>query len=269
MYQQPAEATAAAVVLASGAGSRVGSALNKAYLPLAGRPLVTWSLDTLGRMPGVGVLLLVARPQDEEYVAAALDATSAALPVEVVAGGGDRQESELLALRHLANRVDSGAVDAILLHDAARPLASAQLAAEVLRTARTAGGAVPGVECTGLAVAAADGTYLSEPFAGRAVRAQTPQGFRAAPLVAAYEAAARENFTGTDTASCVERFTDVPVRWVRGEDTNIKITYPEDIPSAERIHRGISSFYGFEPFPHRGTPVSNAVIDQLRDEEHP
>ena len=64
---------------------------------------------------------------------------------------------------------------------------------------------------------------------------QTPQGFRAAPLLAAYDRARQEGFVGTDTASCVQRFTDLPVRWVPGDEHNLKITYPHDVAHAERL----------------------------------
>jgi len=232
---QPCEPTAAAVVLASGAGTRTGSDINKAYLPLAERPLVTWSLDTLGSIPEVGMLLLVTRPQDAEHATMAVSATSTTVPIENVTGGSDRQESELFALRHLAPRIDSGTVDAVLLHDAARPLATAELGREVLRVARNEGGAVPGVECRGLGVATADGECLHRPLTTRTVRAQTPQGFRACLLRDAYEAAAAEGFSGTDTASCVERFTDAAMYWVLGEHDNIKITFGSDVAAATRI----------------------------------
>jgi 2-C-methyl-D-erythritol 4-phosphate cytidylyltransferase len=62
---------------------------------------------------------------------------------------------------------------------------------------------------------------------------QTPQGFRAEPLLAAYERAHREGFAGTDTASCVQRFSDLLVRWVPGDDRNIKITYAHDLAMAD------------------------------------
>ena len=64
---------------------------------------------------------------------------------------------------------------------------------------------------------------------------QTPQGFRAAPLLAAYDRAREVGFVGTDTASCVQRFTDLPVRWVPGDERNLKITYPHDVARAERL----------------------------------
>jgi len=196
---------------------------------------VTWSLDTLGSIPEVGMLVLVTRSQDAEHATTAVSATSTTVPIENVTGGSDRQESELFALRHLAPRIDSGAVDTVLLHDAARPLASAELGCEVLRVARSEGGAVPGVECRGLGVASVDGERLHEPLPTRTVRAQTPQGFRAGLLRDAYEAAAAAGFSGTDTASCVERFTRTPVYRVVGERDNIKITFGADVVAAERI----------------------------------
>lgn len=240
MTDQHDAPTVAAVVLASGAGTRLGSAVNKAYLPLAGSPLVARSLHTLGQLPAVGVVVLVARPEDHDLVTDALSHVPHEPSVEVVPGGAERQESELLALRHLAKRVDAGEVDTVLLHDAARPLATAELADQVIHSARRYGGAIPGLACADLVVADEDGTHIAEPLSGSAVRAQTPQGFRAVPLIEAYEAAARVGFVGTDTASCVQRFTDVAVHRVHGEPHNIKVTYAADLALAERLVAGFS-----------------------------
>ncbi|ASR34858.1 2-C-methyl-D-erythritol 4-phosphate cytidylyltransferase [Prauserella marina] len=225
---------AAGVVLASGAGTRVGAAMNKVYLPLAGRRLVSWSLGAFARVREVGVLVLVARPQDSELVEWVLDREVDA-KVEVVLGGETRQESELRALRHLASRIDRGTVDTILLHDAARPLVSPELIAGVLHSARAHGGAVPGLPADDIAEIGDEGAALTGVRPGMIIRAQTPQGFRAAPLLSAYERAAREEFLGTDTASCMERFAELPVRWVRGEQQNFKITYPHDLVIAEQV----------------------------------
>src|SRR5205823_7985212 len=81
----------------------------------------------------------------------------------------------------------------------------------------------------------ADGESLGDRPPGTIVRAQTPQGFRAAPLLDAYERAAREGFEGTDTASVMERFSALPVHWVRGEQQNFKVTYPHDLVVAEQV----------------------------------
>lgn len=224
---------AAGVVLAGGSGARMGAGMNKVYLPLAGRRLVSWSLSAFGRVPEIGVLVLVARPEDSKLVDWVLDRELADVPVEVVYGGDTRQESELAALRRLASRVDDGTVDAILLHDAARPLVSPALIAGVLHAAREHGGAIPALPADD--VVTTNGDVVCGSPLDAAVRAQTPQGFLAAPLIDAYEQAAREAFVGTDTASCMERYSRVPVRWVHGDQHNFKITYPHDLTIAEQF----------------------------------
>ncbi|WP_158894958.1 IspD/TarI family cytidylyltransferase [Amycolatopsis anabasis] len=232
---KPAVPFAAGVVLASGSGTRVGASLNKVYLPLAGRRLVSWSLDAFRRVPEIGVVVLVSRPQDSDLVDWVLDREVNGLRVEVVYGGDTRQASELRALRHLASRIDDGVIDTVLLHDAARPLISPELISGVLHSARRHGGAIPGLPADDIAAVDDEGERLAQRSPRAVIRAQTPQGFRAAPLLAAYEQAAREDFLGTDTASCMERFSELPVHWVRGEQQNFKITYPHDLLIAEQV----------------------------------
>jgi 2-C-methyl-D-erythritol 4-phosphate cytidylyltransferase len=220
---------AAGVVLAGGSGTRVGGDINKVYLPLAGRPVLSWSLRTLAANPDIGVLIVVTRPQDLEFVPDVV----AGLDVEVVPGGDTRQASELAALRHLAKRIDAGLIDTVLIHDGARPLVSGELVNAVLRATEQYGGAIPGLLSEDLAAATPDGQVV--PITEQLVAVQTPQGFLAAPLLAAYERAADEGFDGTDTASCIERFTDIEVHWVPGEQRNLKITFEHDLRVAERI----------------------------------
>jgi 2-C-methyl-D-erythritol 4-phosphate cytidylyltransferase len=220
--------TAAGVVLAGGSGTRVGSAINKVYLPLAGQPILRWSLEALAAEPDIGVLVLVTRAQDVEFV----EKVVAGIDVHVVGGGTTRQGSELAALRHLAPRIEAGEIDSVLIHDGARPLVSRELVAEVLRATRAHGGAIPGLRSEDLAEVAGDHVV---PIPEELVAVQTPQGFLAKPLLAAYEQAAAEGFDGTDTASCIERYTDIHVQWVPGEQRNLKITYAHDLVVAERI----------------------------------
>ena len=234
---------AAGVVLASGSGSRMGAEVNgapvnKVYLPLAGRSLVSWSVAALAAVPDIEVLVLVTRPEDEEQVANVLSAHSEPRPgvgIEVVAGGATRQESELMALRHLADRITSGDIDVVLIHDAARPLMSAELVADVLRTAREFGGAIPGLPRDDLIEVADNGVDMLGPAPSRVVAVQTPQGFLATPLLAAYEQAALDGFVGTDTASCIAAYTDIAVHCIDGDERNLKITYPHDLPLAEGV----------------------------------
>lgn len=227
---------AAGVVLAGGSGTRVGAGINKAFLPLAGRSIAAWGLNTLAAVEGIGILVFVVRPDDLEH-ARFVNARETDSPLEIITGGETRQESELLALRHLADRIDSGAIDTVLIHDAARPLVSHGLASAVLHAALEAGGAVPGIPASDIAPVGGGDTLgaIPAPRQGPLVRVQTPQGFHAATILDAYEAAARDGFVGTDTASCAEEYTDIPVAWVRGEETNFKITYAQDLLLAQDV----------------------------------
>lgn len=228
------DGAAAAIVLAGGSGTRVGAARNKVYLPLAGRSVIAWSLDAFGAVPEIGPVVLVVRAADRATAEAVLDREVEHGPVELVTGGATRQESELAGLRHLAGRIGSGEVDTVLVHDGARPLVTRALVTGVLEAARR-GGAVPGMRRGDVAVAAPDGHGLVAMAPEGCVAVQTPQGFPAAPLLEAYEAAARAGFAGTDTASCVERFAPgLDTRWIPGDPGNIKITYARDLVVAER-----------------------------------
>jgi 2-C-methyl-D-erythritol 4-phosphate cytidylyltransferase len=226
--------SAAAVVLASGAGIRVGGDRNKVYLPLGGQSVVTWSLRTLAGVPGIGTLVLVVRPQDRELAGQVLAAEFSDRDVEVVHGGALRQDSELMALRRLGPRITAGEIDVVLIHDAARPLVTRELAASVLAAARREGGAVPGVARDSLMLASEDGT-AAEADLGTMMAMQTPQGFAAAPLLAAYERAAADGFAGTDTAACVTRYSGIQVRCIPGDERNMKITYPHDLGVAAKL----------------------------------
>ncbi|WP_363320487.1 IspD/TarI family cytidylyltransferase [Pseudonocardia sp.] len=232
--------TAAALVLAGGSGTRVGAARNKVFLPVAGRSVIAWSLDTLAGAPGIGPVVLVVRPEDRDLARTVIDRETAAGDVEIVDGGATRQDSELAGLRALADRIACGRVDVVLVHDGARPLVTRALVAEVLSVAREVGGAVPGMWRDDLAEVSDTGG-LRVP--ARLVAVQTPQGFRAAPLLAAYERAAAEGFVGTDTASCVARYAPgTPVLRIAGEPRNVKITYAHDVQvtAGGLIRRGIA-----------------------------
>jgi 2-C-methyl-D-erythritol 4-phosphate cytidylyltransferase len=176
----------------------------------------------------------VIRPQDRASVHQTLEREVDAPEVLVVDGGESRHGSEWAALQALAPAITAQDIDVVVIHDAARPLAGTLLFAEVVATAIREGGAVPVLEQRGLTPL--DGELVEATATDeRAVSVQTPQAFRAGPLLAAYERAHRDGFIGTDTASCIERYTELPVRCVPGDARNIKITYPEDLFLAERL----------------------------------
>ena len=227
----PAAPRAALVMLAAGEGRRVGHDTNKVLLPLAGRRVFTWAVRWATTLPHVSHVVLVIRDGDQQTVEVALARELPDTPVTVVTGGASRHESEWKALCALRPAIAGGETDVVVIHDAARPLASAELFRDVILAAEQYGGALPVIDQPALTQLHADGAAVTD----RTVAVQTPQAFRAEPLLDAYTRAHQEGFVGTDTASCVERYTDVPVHCVTGDARNIKITFPEDLFLAERL----------------------------------
>ncbi|GAB2455928.1 IspD/TarI family cytidylyltransferase [Nocardioides hungaricus] len=220
---------AAVVVLAAGAGARVGAASNKVLLPLGDRPVLAWSVLAALAVEEVRRVLVVVRPGELDLVADALAPHLGGAEVGLVEGGATRHASEWSALRALRPEVESGAVDVVAIHDGARPLAAAALFEATIEAARSTGGAIPCVRLTGLL--ALDGRPLPAELDG----VQTPQAFRARELLAAYSSAEADGFEGTDTAACWSRYTDVPVAAVPSSPANLKITFPEDLELALRL----------------------------------
>lgn len=224
----PSHPRTAVVLVAGGSGTRVGGPTNKVLLPLRGVPVLAWSLRTALALPYVEQVVVVAREQDLDAVASLVEQHAPeGREVGLVVGGGTRHDSEWNGLRAL--RDPDGGLDVVVVHDAARPLAGPSLFDRVVEAAHEHGAAVPGRPQH--AVVSRDGR---EHVRGL-VAVQTPQAFRAAPLMEAYRRAAEDGFTGTDTAGCVAAYTDLPVRLVGAPATNLKVTFPEDVALAERL----------------------------------
>ena len=220
---------AAIVILGAGAGTRVGSEVNKVLLPLGDAPVLAHSLRTALALDDVSRVLVVVRPGDRDAVVEALAAHLGEREVLVVDGAATRHGSEWQALRVLAPEIRAGDLDVVAVHDGARPLASAELFATVLASARAHGGAIPVVPLS--EVVATDGSAAPAGLGG----VQTPQAFRAGALLAAYTAAEADGFDGTDTAACLEAYADVTVVAVPGSSLNLKITFPEDLALAANL----------------------------------
>jgi 2-C-methyl-D-erythritol 4-phosphate cytidylyltransferase len=217
-------------MLAAGEGRRSGHHTNKVLLPLAGRQVFTWSIRWARLLPGVVHTTLVVREEDRADVLATLDREVGPPAIDLVVGGDSRHASEWAALQSLEQRIEAGEVDVVVIHDAARPLAPSRLFAEVIAVAAEHGGAIPVREHRGLT--GVGGTQVPD---DSVVTVQTPQAFAAVPLLEAYRRAGRDGFVGTDTASCIERYTDLAVTCVEGDARNIKITFPDDLFLAERL----------------------------------
>jgi len=222
------QARVASVVLAAGSGTRFGHSMNKVWLQLNGKHIISRSLEN-SRTGFANVRsILVINPDDEDFAREALTKDGMPADIEIVHGGASRHESEYNALLYLKGDIAAGKIDLVLIHDGARPLATPQIFAAIAEGAHKHGGAIPTI--------ALDPHEMDTARNETVARVQTPQGFRAAQLLEAYERAAVQGFVGTDTAACMEKFfPDVKTVAVAGEVFNIKITYPQDLAIAELL----------------------------------
>ncbi len=216
-----------AIVVAGGDGSRLGADRPKAFVGLGGRPLLAHSIDLLEDHPAVDRIVLVVPAEWEEPATLLSDELAAGKVVAAVPGGETRALSVAAGLDVVADDAE-----AILVHDAARPFATAELIDRLLEALATHAGAVPAVAVTDT-VKRVEGGRVAETLDRSELRAvQTPQAFRAEALRRAYAAPAGALRDATDCASLVEA-AGLEVAVVPGEGGNMKITSPEDLARAE------------------------------------
>lgn len=224
---------ASAILTAAGSGTRLGSADPKALVRLGADPLVVHAGRRL-RAAGVEDIVVTCPSGREAEVARVL----ADLPVRCVVGGVTRQASVAAGLAALA----PGA-EVVLVHDAARPLASPALIQRLL-AALAAGerAVIPGLPVVDTIKRVAGGAVAQTLDRRELVAVQTPQAFARDLLVEVHERGAdlaRAEATAiSDDAGLVERFTDVAVAVVAGEDQAMKITTRVDLALAEAMLAG-------------------------------
>ena len=221
-----------AIVPAAGSGSRFGAEKPKQYLSLLGRPLIHHTLAALVACPEIERVWVVLSPDDAEW--SRHDWSDLGAKLETVrCGGATRADSVGNGLRAAA--MVAADDDWVLVHDAARPCLSADMLAALLR--ELADDPVGGI----LAVPVADTlkradadqrVAATEPRDGL-WQAQTPQMFRYGRLLAALE----NHNAVTDEAGAIEALGLAP-KLVRGDSTNLKVTFPADLALAAMILRG-------------------------------
>lgn len=216
--------SAALIVLAAGSGSRLGLELPKAFVPLAGRPMLAHALASALECRAMRSLVVAVPAGWEER---AQEIVGPLYPRAVVTGGATRQASVRVALAAAESEAE-----VIVCHDAARPLTPPSLFVAVLGVLEGWDGVVP-VTHVNDTVKRLDGERIEgTEDRSQLVLAQTPQAFRAGALRDAHARAEREGEAVTDDAAAVER-AGYRVRAVGGDPRNFKITTPDDLARAE------------------------------------
>lgn len=249
VYLQPAMKVIV-IIPAAGLGTRMApmpSALDaktktkrphpsKQFTDLAGTPILIHTLRKFGAVDAVSEIWIALRENEIEAFRARLPKEAGDVlkkkKVELVVGGEHRQQSVEQAL----NAVSAAPDDIVLVHDAVRPLVTAEIIEQVIDAAkkyRAAIAGLPAVDTVKQVERTAEGAIVKStiPRAG-IVLAQTPQGFHYSVIKNAFDEAAADGFMGTDEASLAER-SGHEVAVVMGSPRNIKITTPADMELAE------------------------------------
>ncbi|HEX4077394.1 MAG TPA: bifunctional 2-C-methyl-D-erythritol 4-phosphate cytidylyltransferase/2-C-methyl-D-erythritol 2,4-cyclodiphosphate synthase [Rhizomicrobium sp.] len=218
----------AALIVAAGQGARAGGDIPKQFQPLLGEPVLRRSAEAFAGFPEIDLLQIVSTAERRQETLAALEGI--ACP-PLAAGGATRQDS----VRNGLEALEPHAPEFVLVHDAARPLVSAALIRRVI-AALDAGAiaAIPLLAVADTLKRRENEHWMTVPREGL-YRAQTPQGFRFAALLAAHREFA--SVAVTDDMAIAER-AGLPITRVDGEETNLKITTEEDFVHASRLLQG-------------------------------
>ncbi len=209
----------AVIIVAAGRGLRAGAGIPKQWRPLAGKTVLD---HTLAAFQGqVDRIVLVIHPEDRDL--------ATRFGVDLVDGGATRAESVRNALEWL----EPFGCDHVLIHDAARPLVSAKVISAVKSGLQTHIGAAPALPVSD-ALWRGESTVTGTQDRTGLWRAQTPQGFRFAEILAAHRA---HGGTAADDVE-VARDAGHTVAIVAGDEDNLKLTYPGDFARAEAILKG-------------------------------
>jgi len=211
-----------ALLMAAGTGSRFGAPVPKQYLTLLGRPVIRHAAEALLAEGLVRRILPVVGPGEADRVAALLDGLPVLPPVQ---GGATRADSVRAGLEALA----ADAPSLVLVHDAARPVIPAGTIAALRDALATAPGAIPAQPVTDTLKRGAAGLIRETVPRDGLFRAQTPQAFRFDALLGVHRAG---DSSATDDAALLEA-AGLPVALVPGAESNIKITWPEDLARVE------------------------------------
>ncbi len=222
---------AVAVVLAAGSGDRLGGGTPKGFVQLGGRSILAIAAEAAAACAAVGSLVVTVPAGWEDRAMAELPASK---PATVIAGGGSRHASVRLALA----AIPAGA-EAVLVHDAARCLASPRLFEQVLAALNHthADGVVPVIAVPDTVKRVRDGLVVATEPRDELGLAQTPQGFRVAALREAHRQAEAEGIEFTDDAAALE-WAGSTVRAIAGEPGNFKVTTAEEMARAEAVLLG-------------------------------
>jgi len=230
-----------AAIMAGGTGTRMGnSETPKQYLKLAGKPIIIHTLEKFFVNPQIDHIVVLT---PKAWVAHTANMVAESLgntdKVTVIEGGATRNDTLRNAVAFFEERYGLDDDSVLVTHDAVRPFLTRRIINENIEYARQYGATDTAVPATDTIIASQDGTFISDvPPRSTLWQGQTPQSFNCKKLKALMDSLTPEEEQTLTDACKIFVLKGEPVYIVRGEQSNIKITYPFDLKVAETMVAG-------------------------------
>ncbi|MDD1416873.1 2-C-methyl-D-erythritol 4-phosphate cytidylyltransferase [Dolichospermum sp. ST_con] len=218
------------LIPAAGSGKRMGADRNKLLLQVRSKPLIAWTLLAAEAASSITWIGIVSQPPDWDDFKAIIADLKLKKTIELIPGGSTRQESVYNGLQALPTNAAQ-----VLIHDGARCLATPNLFNACSEAILKCSGLIAAISVKDtIKVVDENGIIKSTPERKQLWAAQTPQGFDVKLLKQCHAEGVRQGWEVTDDAALFEK-CGMEVRIVPGEETNLKITTPQDLAIAEFI----------------------------------
>lgn len=215
-----------AIILAGGKGVRLKSELPKQLIRIAGKKVIEHTLDVFQNHPEIDEIAVVSNIEYIRDIENLLTQNHYTKVKKVLAGGAERYDSSLAAIRAYQNEDCH-----LIFHDAVRPLVSPRIISDCIRALKTYNAVDVAIKTTDTIIEVEDRLIRNIPDRNRLNNGQTPQAFKIATIAKAYEIALKDpNFKATDDCGVVKKYLpDEKIFVVEGEGYNMKLTHQEDI----------------------------------------
>ncbi|MGC4378157.1 2-C-methyl-D-erythritol 4-phosphate cytidylyltransferase [Fictibacillus sp. Mic-4] len=217
------------VIPAAGQGKRMKAGKNKLWIELAGKPILSHTIQVFENDPWCREVILVGNTSELDQLKHLKASYQFCKVTQIVPGGEERQQSVFEGLKRL-----TGDDSIVLIHDGARPFIGQDSIHQLVQLTEKTGAAVIAVPIKDTVKKVMDHQVVTTIDRSSLWAVQTPQAFRLSIVFDAHKQAAQENYIGTDDASLVERYGQT-VSIVEGDYFNIKLTTVEDLVIAKAI----------------------------------
>lgn len=222
------------VILAGGSGRRVGSDIPKQFLCVAGRTILEHTLERFDSHPQIDEIVVIVAEKEMDRTRALILESNFSKVTHIVKGGQERYHSSLAALNLFPEEELN-----ILIHDAVRPMVSEQMITDCIRALAEYPACTTAVPSTDtILISDFTHTIIKDiPVRNFLYNVQTPQGFRKSILQKAYQDVLKDKgFHPTDDCGIIKKYMpEVKIKIIAGHSTNLKITYAEDLITAEKL----------------------------------